>query len=149
MKKEEEEKKKKKKNRTANPGKKKNQSGQKLRLVLFVGPSCVFNYKNTIELWVMETENSQKLFSVSITHTSKIRELSDGNRVMETKLSFAKQPFCYGSHYFWVMSYGNRELSYLKRQSKRPLSITSIKLASSMWWTTTTYIKRVPHKWHK
>ena len=31
---------------------------------------------------VMETENSQKLFSVSITHNSKIRELSDGNRVI-------------------------------------------------------------------
>ena len=50
MKKEEEEKKKK-KNRTANPEKKKSQSGQKLRLVLFVGSSCVFNYKNVIELW--------------------------------------------------------------------------------------------------
>ena len=30
----------------------------------------------------METENSQKLFSVSITLNSKIRELSDGNRVI-------------------------------------------------------------------
>ena len=48
----------------------------------------------------METENSQNVFSVSITHNSKIRELSDGNRVIETKLSFAKQPFCYGSHHF-------------------------------------------------
>ena len=25
-------------------------SGQKVRMVLFVGPSCVFNYKNVIEL---------------------------------------------------------------------------------------------------
>ena len=33
--------------------------------------------------------------------------LSYGNRVMETELSFAKQPFCYGSHHFWVMSYEN------------------------------------------
>ena len=40
---------------------------------------------------------------------------------MDTKLSFAKQPFCYGSHHFLVISYGNRELSYQKRQSKRPL----------------------------
>ena len=24
----------------------------------WVGPSCVFNYKNAIELWVMETENN-------------------------------------------------------------------------------------------
>ena len=83
-----------------------------------MGPVCVFNYNIAIELWIMETENSQKLFSVSITHNSKIRELSDGNRVMETELLFAKQTFCYGSHYFWVMSYGNRELSYQKTQSK-------------------------------
>ena len=41
--------------------------------VLFVGPLCVFNYNITIELWVMETENSQNVFSVSITHNSKIR----------------------------------------------------------------------------
>ena len=50
MKEEDEEKK---KNRTANPekkGKKKVKSGQKVRLILFVGPSCVFNYKNVIEL---------------------------------------------------------------------------------------------------
>ena len=57
----------------------------------------------------METENSQNVFSVSITqnvfsvsitHNLKIRELSDGNRVIKTELSFAKQPFCYGSHHF-------------------------------------------------
>ena len=65
-----------------------------------MGPLCVFNYNIAIELGVMETENSQNVFSVSITHNSKIRELSDGNRGMETELSFAKQPFCYGSHHF-------------------------------------------------
>ena len=48
----------------------------------------------------MKIENSQKLFSVFITHNSKIRELSDENRVKETELLFAKQPFCYGSHHF-------------------------------------------------
>ena len=48
----------------------------------------------------METENSQNVFSVSITHNSKIRELSDRNKVMETELSFAKQPFCHGFHHF-------------------------------------------------
>ena len=88
-----------------------------------MGPLCVFNYNIAIELWVMETENNQKLFLVSITHNSKIRELSDGNRVIETELLFAKQTFYYGSHYFWVMSYGNRELSYQKTQSKHALSI--------------------------
>ena len=34
----------------------------------------------------MEIENTFWLFSVSITHNSKIRELSDGNRVMEIEL---------------------------------------------------------------
>ena len=71
----------------------------------------------------METENSKNMFSIFISHNSKIRELSDGNRVMETELSFAKQPFCYVSHHFWVISYGNRELSYQKRQSKWPFKI--------------------------
>ena len=112
----------KKKNWTANPGKRKRKvkSGQKLQLALSADPLCVFNYKNAIKLWVMEIENSQNVFSVSITNNSKIRELSDGNRVIETELSFAKQPFYYGSHNFWVMSYENRELSYENRQSKRP-----------------------------
>ena len=36
----------------------------------------------------METENSQKLFLVSITHNSKIRELSDGNRVIVCQTNF-------------------------------------------------------------
>ena len=45
-----------------------------------------FIYKNTIELWVMETGKSQNVFLISITHNSKIRELSDGNRVMKTEL---------------------------------------------------------------
>ena len=31
----------------------------------------------------METENSQNVFLVFITHNSKIRELNDGNRVMD------------------------------------------------------------------
>ena len=30
----------------------------------------------------METENSQNVFLVSITHNSKIRKLSNGNRVI-------------------------------------------------------------------
>ena len=36
----------------------------------------------------METENSQKLFSVSITHNSKIRELSDENKVIVCQTTF-------------------------------------------------------------
>ena len=56
--------------------------------VLFVGPLCVFNYNIVIELWVMETEISQNVFSVSITHNSKIRELSDENRVIVCQTTF-------------------------------------------------------------
>ena len=100
-----------------------------------MGLLYVFNYNIVIELWVMETENSEKLFSISITHNSKIRELSDENRVMETELLFAKQTFCYGSHHFWVMSYGNRELSYQKTQSKHALIFKkwqSVKLRDSL-----------------
>ena len=48
----------------------------------------------------METENSQNEFLVSITHNSKIRELSNGKRVIETELSFAKRTTSYGSHHF-------------------------------------------------
>ena len=36
--------------------------------VAAVGLLCVFNYNIVIELWVIETENSQKLFLVFITH---------------------------------------------------------------------------------
>ena len=40
---------------------------------------CRFNYENAIENWVLEIENTSNVFSVFITHHSKIRELSDGN----------------------------------------------------------------------
>ena len=50
--------------------------------VLFVDSLCVFNYNIVIELWVMENKNSQNVFSVFITHNSKIRELNYGNRVI-------------------------------------------------------------------
>ena len=50
MKKEEEEKQKKKEPNSHPRDKKKSQSGQKLRLVLFAGSLCVFKYKNDIEL---------------------------------------------------------------------------------------------------
>ena len=45
-------------------------------------PPCSVIYENAIKLWVMEIENSKNVFSASITHNSKIRELSDRNRVM-------------------------------------------------------------------
>ena len=49
----------------------------------------------------MKTENSQNVFLVSITHNSKIRELSDENRVMEIKLSCSQMDIeLYGSHHF-------------------------------------------------
>ena len=36
----------------------------------------------------MEIENNLRLFSVSITHNSKIRELNDGNRVIVFQTTF-------------------------------------------------------------
>ena len=39
----------------------------------------------------MKTENSQNVFSVSITHNSKIKKLSDGNKKLKTELWLAKQ----------------------------------------------------------
>ena len=47
---------------------------------------------------------------------------------METELSYVKQILSCESHHFWVMSYGNWELSYENRLSKQPL-IFSIQLA--------------------
>ena len=95
----------------ANPGKekKKSKNGQKLRL------------------WV--------LYVCLIT----ILLLSDGNRVMETKLLFAKQIFYYGSHHFLIMSYGNRKLSYQKTQSKQAISCPKPNLRCGLklcvtWW---------------
>ena len=43
---------------------------------------CSVIYGNVIKLWFMETKNTLNVFSVFITHNSKIRELSDGNKVM-------------------------------------------------------------------
>ena len=50
----------------------------------------------------METENSQNVFSIFITHNSKIRELSDGNRVMD----FPNNLFAMGATIF-ELSYEN------------------------------------------
>ena len=105
--------------------KKKKKKSQLVKRCSWVGSSCVFNYKNVIELWVMETENSQKVFSVSITHNSKIRELSDGNKKLKTELWLAKQTSFYnwdGSHHFWELSYENWELSDENWWIKRPLT---------------------------
>ena len=57
----------------------------------------------------MEIENSLWLFSVSITHNSKIRELNDGNRVMETELSFGQTTFL-----LWVLPFLSYELWKLR-----------------------------------
>ena len=69
----------------------------------------------------METENSLWLFSVSITHNSKIRELNDGNRVMETELSFGQTTFL-----LWVPPF----LSYELWKQRIELSKNSIQTGS-------------------
>ena len=75
--------------------------------VATIGPLCVFNYNIAIELWVMETENSQKLFSVSITYNSKIRELSNGNRVIVYQTTFLSWVSPFLSYELWVMETEN------------------------------------------
>ena len=55
--------------------------------------ACGCNYKNVIENWVLETKN---VFSVSITHHSKIKELSDGNKnrkQIQTDFFFVKPTY--------------------------------------------------------
>ena len=90
----EKKKKKKKKRTTPTQKKKKSKGGQKLRL--WVPYVCLIIILSLCyKLWKLK----QPLVVFSF-HNSKIRELSDGNRVMETELLFAKQTFCYGSHHF-------------------------------------------------
>ena len=53
----------------------------------------------------MKIENSQNVFSVSITHNLKIRELSDGNRIIETELWTSQTTFL-----LWVPPFLRYEL---------------------------------------
>ena len=64
----------------------------------------------------METENSQNVFSVSITYNSKIRELSNGNRVIVCQTIFLT----------WVSQF----LSYELWKQRIELSKNSIQTAS-------------------
>ena len=112
-------KKKEKKNRIAKKKGKKVKSGQKLRLVLFVGPSFVCLI--TILPLSLSYGNWKQLKCVLSFHNSYLK---NQNWVMETELLFAKQPFCHGSYHFWVMSYENWELSYGICQSKHPLNLS-------------------------
>ena len=52
----------------------------------------------------METENSQNVLSVSITYNSKIRELSDGNKVI----------ICQATFLLWVPPFLSYELWKLR-----------------------------------
>ena len=49
----------------------------------------------------METKNSQKLFSVSITHNSKIRELSDGYKIIVCQTTFLLWVPSFFSYKLW------------------------------------------------
>ena len=71
----------------------------------------------------METENSLWLFSVSITHNSKIRELSDGNRVIETELSFGQTTFL-----LWVSPFLSYELWKLRIELSNLVGQTASKV---------------------
>ena len=58
----------------------------------------------------METENSQNEFSVSITHNSKIRELSDGNRVIVCQTTFLLWVLPFLSYELWKLRIELRNL---------------------------------------
>ena len=103
--------------------KKKVKSGQKLWLVLFVGLLCVFNYNIVIKLWVMETENSQNVFSVFITHNLKIRELSDGNRVIVYQTTFLLWVPPFLSYKLWKLRIELRNLP-IQTASKSSTNVT-------------------------
>ena len=49
----------------------------------------------------METENSQNVFLVFITHNLKIRELSDRNRVMTSQTTFLLWVLLFLSYELW------------------------------------------------
>ena len=60
------------------------------------------------------------MFSVSITHHSKIRELSDRNKNWKHSYENSNELLSYEFHYFWVMSYGKRVISYGNSKFKSP-----------------------------
>ena len=62
--------------------------------------ACGCNYKNVIENRVMETENTSNVFSVFITHYSKIRESSDRNKNWKQSYENPNRLLSYESHYF-------------------------------------------------
>ena len=68
------------------------------------------------------------MFSVSITHHSKIRELSDWNKNWKQSYENPNGFLSHGFHHFWVMSYGNWK-------SKQPLThvLISCDSALSVW----------------
>ena len=53
----------------------------------------------------MKTENTQNVFSISITHNSKIRELNDGNRVMTSQTTFLLWVPPFLSYELWKLRY--------------------------------------------
>ena len=63
----------------------------------------------------MEIENSQNVFSVSITHNSKIRELNDENRVIVCQTIFLS----------WVPSFLSYELWKLRIKLWKHLNQTA------------------------
>ena len=70
------------------------------------------------------------MFLVSITHHSKLRELSDGNKNWKQK---PIKLLSRGSHHFWVMGDRNRIMSDRNNKSKQSLSDWQ-ESSDSDWW---------------
>ena len=83
----------------------------------------------------METENSQKLFSVSITHNSKIRELSDRNRVIVCQTTFLLWVSQFLSYELW------KQRIELSKNSNQTGSMSLIKFLNFEFFSIKLYIK--------
>ena len=73
----------------------------------------VFIYHNAMETQFWLLENTSNVFSISMTHHSKIKELSDENLKLKTHPN--KLLSC-GTHQFWIMDDGNRVMGNGKLQ---------------------------------
>ena len=61
-------------------------------------------------------------YCLRVPHVCLITKMSLSYKLWKQSYRLSNNLFCYESHHFWVMSYGNWEFSYQICQSKRPLT---------------------------
>ena len=71
------------------------------------------------------------MFSIFITHHSKIRDLSDENNNWKQN---SNKPISHGSHHFWVIDDGNRVMRYGNMKFKHPFNnAVNVSLGFKVW----------------